>query len=322
MIRKMLAIIAAATGLSGALIAQSTGPILYFPFNGNSDDESGNGNHGTVMGAVLTEDRFGTANSAYMFNGTDNHIDYPVLWAAPPTALSLSAWLMASSENEGKIIYHGDRGEFQLLAIGDTAEAAVHLTSGWFFTVTEITPGDWHFLTAVWEKGNQLVLYLDNEPVDTIGVPNKDLIDSGPDYPPSVGSYRQTGGYYFGGVIDEVRVYDRALSIDEIDSFYNEGNTSVEESGSESTESYTLYRSYPNPFNPTTSIRWHTAAGTWNTLEIYDMLGNKVETIVDEYKPAGTYEVKFAGSHLASGVYLCRLKAGKFEATEKLMLIK
>ena len=308
--------------LAGTLSAQSSGPLIYFPFNGNADDESGNGRHGTVQGAALTEDRFGTANSAYMFNGIDNYIEYPVLWSAPPTALSMSAWFMVSSDEEGKILYHGDKGEFQLLAIGDTAEAAVHLTNGWYFTVAEITTGTWHFIAAVWEKGNRLELYLDNESADTLFVPDKDLIDVGVDYPPSIGSYRHTGGYYFGGIIDEVRVYDRALSLSEIDSLYNEGSTPIAETGKSMPDNFRLFRNFPNPFNPSTTITWQTAAAAQNTLEIYDITGKRVAVILDEYKPAGTYAILFNGEDMSSGVYLCRLKAGNFEAVEKLLLMK
>ena len=55
----------------------TTGLVGYWPFNGNANDESGNGNNGTVNGATLTTDRFGSANSAYSFNGNGNHIEIP-----------------------------------------------------------------------------------------------------------------------------------------------------------------------------------------------------------------------------------------------------
>ncbi len=53
----------------------SDGLVAYYPFNGNANDESGNGNNGIVHGATLTADRSGNANSAYSFNGIDNYID-------------------------------------------------------------------------------------------------------------------------------------------------------------------------------------------------------------------------------------------------------
>ena len=67
--------------------------------------------------------------------------------------------------------------------------------------------------------------------------------------------------------------------------------------------------------------------GSWQTLKIYDVLGNEVATLVDEYKPAGTYEVEFSGhsdegQNLSSGVYFYQLKAGEFVETKKMVLMK
>ncbi|MDH4071428.1 MAG: hypothetical protein OEV30_13510, partial [Ignavibacteria bacterium] len=62
--------------LGQGLFSQSNDPIAYWPFNGNANDESGNGNHGTVYGSMLAEDRFGNPNSAYDFDGVDDYIDF------------------------------------------------------------------------------------------------------------------------------------------------------------------------------------------------------------------------------------------------------
>ena len=85
---------------------------------------------------------------------------------------------------------------------------------------------------------------------------------------------------------------------------------------------FSLFQNYPNPFNPTTKISWQSPVGSWQTLKIYDVLGNEVKTLVNEFKPAGKYEVEFDGSNLASGIYFYRLTAGKFSAVKKLILVK
>ncbi len=61
-------------------------------------------------------------------------------------------------------------------------------------------------------------------------------------------------------------------------------------------DQYMLAQNYPNPFNPSTKISWQSPVGSWQTLKIYDVLGNEVATLVDEYKPAGKYEVEFNAS--------------------------
>ena len=91
-------------------------------------------------------------------------------------------------------------------------------------------------------------------------------------------------------------------------------------------EKYQLFQNYPNPFNPRTKIGWQSPVSSWQTLKIYDVLGNEVSTLVDEYKPAGSYQVEFStigeAANLPSGVYFYRLQAGDFVQTKKLLLLK
>jgi hypothetical protein len=89
---------------------------------------------------------------------------------------------------------------------------------------------------------------------------------------------------------------------------------------------YELQQNYPNPFNPSTIINWQSPVSGWQTLKVYDILGNEVATLVDEYRNSGNYEVDFnpASSikNLASGIYLYRLQAGDFVQTKKMILVK
>jgi hypothetical protein len=62
--------------------------------------------------------------------------------------------------------------------------------------------------------------------------------------------------------------------------------------------------------------------GSHQTLKVFDVLGNKIATLVDEYKPAGKYEVDFDASTLSSGVYLLRIEAGNFISTKKMILLR
>ncbi len=88
-----------------------------------------------------------------------------------------------------------------------------------------------------------------------------------------------------------------------------------------------LEQNYPNPFNPNTKIRWQSPIDSWQTLKIYDILGNEVATLVNEYGPAGFYEVEFnsridGGQNLSSGVYFYTLRAGSFVETKKMILLR
>ena len=89
---------------------------------------------------------------------------------------------------------------------------------------------------------------------------------------------------------------------------------------------FNLNQNYPNPFNPSTKISWQSPVSSWQTLKVYDILGNEVATLVDEEKPVGRYEVEFQSSisslQLASGIYFYQLKAGSFTETKKMILLR
>jgi hypothetical protein len=85
---------------------------------------------------------------------------------------------------------------------------------------------------------------------------------------------------------------------------------------------FVLFQNFPNPFNPSTTINYSLPKAGNVKLTIYNAIGSKVATIVNEYKPAGNYSVQFNGSNLASGIYLYRLESGNFSAVKKFILLK
>jgi parallel beta-helix repeat protein len=96
--------------------------------------------------------------------------------------------------------------------------------------------------------------------------------------------------------------------------------TSVEEENI--LQSFQLFQNYPNPFNPTTKIKYHLASPGFVSLKLFNVLGNEVETLIDDYKPAGTYEAVFNAKESPSGIYFYKITAGGFVKTKKMLLIK
>jgi predicted acyl esterase len=94
------------------------------------------------------------------------------------------------------------------------------------------------------------------------------------------------------------------------------------EEGSINPYKYSLSQNYPNPFNPVTTIKYTLAGRNLVTVKIFDILGREVNTLVNEIKDAGNYDVMFDASHLASGVYFYTIKSGSFTDTKKMLLIK
>ncbi len=96
----------------------------------------------------------------------------------------------------------------------------------------------------------------------------------------------------------------------------------IKELSSNVPENYSLSQNYPNPFNPTTTIRFSVKETGIVSLKVYNVLGQLVTSLVNEQKPAGTYEYSFDASNLSSGIYFYTIKAGDFSATRKMILMK
>ncbi len=87
-------------------------------------------------------------------------------------------------------------------------------------------------------------------------------------------------------------------------------------------EGYSVDPNYPNPFNPVTTIGYQLPESAQVKLEVFDMLGRRVATVVEQRQSAGSYEVTFDASGLSSGIYIYRLEAGEFTETQKMNLVK
>jgi flagellar hook assembly protein FlgD len=103
--------------------------------------------------------------------------------------------------------------------------------------------------------------------------------------------------------------------------------TSVEKSDANIPGSFTLGQNYPNPFNPTTTISFSLPQRSNVRLDIYDILGKQVATLINETRAAGNWNIEWNGldrygRHIASGVYFYRLEAGSFMSVKKMVMLK
>ena len=85
---------------------------------------------------------------------------------------------------------------------------------------------------------------------------------------------------------------------------------------------FNLSQNYPNPFNPSTKISWQSPVSGWQTLKVFDVLGNEVATLVDEFRNSGSHDIEYNTYKLSSGVYFYQLKAGDFVETKKMIFLK
>ena len=104
--------------------------------------------------------------------------------------------------------------------------------------------------------------------------------------------------------------------------FSSDITTGTAESGSEIPADFAMHPNYPNPFNPSTKIKFDLSQNTDVRLTIYDMRGSDVQEVINTQMNAGSYEFSFNGANLSSGVYFYRLTAGNFVETKQMVLVK
>jgi len=192
-------------------------PLLYFPFNGNANDESGNGNNGTVIGATLTSDRFGNANKAYNFDGVNDRI---TTIFKPTNINSISVWFYAQSSqphNAGVFsTYNGSDFKGYYFSFQYSSPIGLLYYDG--NLGQQITLPAWNQWThlVVCSNGNNISVYVNGTLAKsfagkTTHAGNLFIGDSKYD------------SRYFKGKIDDIRVYDYPLSAVEVQYLYNEG---------------------------------------------------------------------------------------------------
>jgi hypothetical protein len=201
------------------------GLIAYYPLDGNANDASGNNHNGVVVGATPCNDRFGKANSALSFNGVDNYISFESVPLKKLDNCSLSAWINPASINQDSmaVCLGSDDGR-----IGNGFEFGVsggnrlgnHLygilgsvawvDSGYVFP----SPNAWYHVVML--RADGVTKFYVN------GIQTANTESGRPFVPKAFTIGSATGIRFFNGMIDDVRIYNRALSAAEIQAIYTE----------------------------------------------------------------------------------------------------
>ncbi len=231
LLAKLNALLNTINNVPGSL---TNGLIAWFPFTGNANDSSGNSNHGIVNGATLTTDRFGNSNSAYSFN--NNYILIPSSSNYAVTNFTISFWLSSTSTQTQvplkKNTYSNSANEQFAFALNDLNPYGVEFTCkynnptctpgvGWNKNekIKNILDGNYHHLVGV-ANGNQVQLWIDGVLVNTITGSSSSVSSCfGGDI--QVGRDWSSFPNYFKGKIDDIRIYNRALSDVEITYLYS-----------------------------------------------------------------------------------------------------
>jgi len=249
--------------LPGTLTSDLVG---YWPFCGNANDESGNGNTGTVNGATLTSDRFGNSNSAYYFDGIQNHILLPSMFDNGDSTLTISVWFNAELNQTGfseilqqdvnainsslpdnsiNLRYFNGLGSFHGSLAINYPNVAANIVVNPIPSVQ-----NWHNAVLRKDTGT-FKLFIDDTLINTQSASGKyfsfgqNIFVGNVDFPPV---YPLNCG--FNGKIDDICIWNRALTRQEISALYNASTTSLSENNP--TKSIVIF---PNPVHDILNIK-------------------------------------------------------------------
>jgi hypothetical protein len=211
-----------------------TDMIAYYPFNGNANDESGNGNNGTVNGATLTLDRFGNANSAYSFDGVNDFIE--IINSLPDMqSATISVWLnIAELSGTGTcrtVFFDGTptlSKDFYFMLNQGSNNFYTKDDNNLAFNNTLINPylNTWIHIVFLADADNNVKKVLLNNSVIAINNSWTGEANIGYHYKFQIGHTRDNPSqslYFFKGGIDDIRIYNHALTDAEILDLYHEG---------------------------------------------------------------------------------------------------
>ncbi|HCS19770.1 MAG TPA: hypothetical protein DIW47_04260 [Bacteroidetes bacterium] len=298
----------------------TNGLIAYYPFTGNANDSSGNSNNGTVNGAILTTDRFGDSNRAYLFNGSSSYIEVPNSSSlqSPTSEVTISAWVQITNLavlnwiidkriNVGSSPY----SSYGIFTANSEWRTGISTSNAIVSTgKTAIVQNNWiHVLTLY--TGSKIYLYLDGVAVDSANLSGNILYSTLPLY---IGKSPNNAAYT-AGKIDDIRIYDRALNATEIGQLYNEAQNTT--SLMPMTEH--LFQIYPNPSSGSVNIQ--VIDGAFQEGYEVTVTNSIGQVIYHSDRPNGDSVVDLEGI-AKSGIYFITLtdQQGYSKHTEKVML--
>ena len=318
--------------------------IAHYPFNGNARDVSGNEYHGTLLGPVPTWDRFGNEDGAILFHGTDHRIDLPHKVLNGRLDVTTAFWLKTSKSGAQTIVSGANQlndNEYIVFFLNEGlirfySHGRVGGNQVWCdVEIQPIADGTWHHFAVIrnaslghadfFVDGKGYTKRCGHLAYDTLKVEVGGLI---------LGQDQDTFGGGFDssqvlrGALDDLRIYDGILSATEVQALMRESDPSDLGAAKEVVSVASgLDPNVPNPFNASTQIAYRLATSGPVRLEIYNVLGQLVHTLVDDLQAAGSYQVHWDTRDqwsvpVAAGVYISRLRYPGGVQTRRLLLLK
>ncbi|MFZ4402333.1 MAG: LamG-like jellyroll fold domain-containing protein, partial [Bacteroidales bacterium] len=214
----------------------TNGLVGYWPFNGNANDVSGNGNNGTVNGATLTTDMYGQSNSAYSFDGTSNYIEVPNSNNLNPTQITINVWINfpTSTTNSRQILSKLQHSNAYNFSYNIGLTPSKYLNTGWSYVgcstagsggtgyvdSTILNPNSWIMITQTITSSGVCKYYLNGQLTKTF--------ISGQIFNPCnnslstlrFGQWWNSGNQWWDGILDDIGIWNRTLTQQEITALF------------------------------------------------------------------------------------------------------
>ncbi len=313
---------AKATDSLGVTVGKLVG---FFTFNGNALDQSGFGNDGIVSGASLTADRFGTPGNAYAFDGEDDFVRIPVHPTLnSPDAISVNFWMKVAEfpPREMFPVSHGSwQNRWKISIVSDerlrwtvkTESGVVDLDSS-----IRIKQDSLYNVTVTYGNG-ELKLYLNGVLSSFINWQGR-LLETSLDLTVAQ-MVPGNNQYNFKGEIDDLRIYNTVLSPEEIQALYDLPTFVRSRNDITIPRETRLLPNYPNPFNPQTTIVFSLSRPSHTRLDVVNLLGQSVATLIDARLQPGEYRIGWDATGFAAGMYLSSLKTERRTHIQKMLYL-
>jgi hypothetical protein len=310
---------------------QQTGDLVaFYPFNGNANDESGFNNNGTVSGAFLVSDRWGNPSGAYSFDGVNDYISVPVSSSLNfQNAVTINFWIKVGDfydresyplshgnwENRWKVSLTNKHIRWTIKSNSDTKDLD---------SETELVQNTLYNVTVLYD-GSDFEIYLNGE-LDAFTSFSGLILTTPIDL--MIGQVLPGNNQYnYKGILDDIRIYNYALSYNNIQSLYDYVTDVVDDQEPEIPENYSLSQNYPNPFNGETTIKFQVSKESNVKLEIFNVLGQRIKTLINAQKLPGYYTIRWdsrndTGFIMNSGIYFVRFKSDNISEIKKIVLLK
>ncbi len=311
-----------------------SGLIAYWKVDESSDMTARDfvGSHdGTLINGPVWRPAGGKIGGGLEFDGVDDYVDIGTMDIVGGTSLTLALWFKADdfSASYARFIAKVTENQdhyWSLSTSDDGTALRFNLKANGTTTVLKtstglIQAGIWYHVAATYD-GNRMRIYKNG--VEVANTSKAGIVDINPNVLAVIGNQPPAAGSWpFDGLIDDVRIYDRALSVTEIAALTNPTLTGqIGNPAQKSPIKYDLDQNYPNPFNPSTTISFSLPKTGLVLLTVYNLLGNQVANLVNAALPAGKHSVQWFPEGVPSGVYYYRVESGGFVQTKKMLLAR